>query len=315
TYIGGLMGKLKFTKPDKKTALKFLCDYAIITLGCVIYSLGVSLFLDANKLASGGVTGIAIIIHEIISGLSGGFDLDTGIIIVILNVPLFILGAIFVGKKFIISTVYSTVLSSALIWVWNVIFAQYLPFTDNLLISALVGGFLFGLGLGLIFRQGSSTGGTDIIVKMLRKKFRYIRTGVISLTIDVVIVCASAAVFRDFELACYTIISIVVFTTVFDWVLYGGSSAKLIYIITDEEHAQMICDRLLKEIDSGATLLDGKGAYTGDSKRIVMCAAKNFMYPKLRDIVKSVDPNAFTIVSSAKEIYGEGYKNHTDEDL
>ncbi len=302
-------------KPDKKTVLKFIYNYALITLGCVIYSFGVSLFLDANKLASGGVTGIAIIINSIVKEIFNGFELDTGIIILILNVPLFILGAFFVGKKFIISTVYSTVLSSALIWVWNIAFEKFLPFTDNIFLAALVGGLLFGTGLGLIFKQGSSTGGTDIIVKMLRKKFRYIRTGVISLAIDVFIVAASAFVFKDFELACYTILSIVVFTSVFDWVLYGGSSAKLIYIITDGEHAQAICDRLLKEVDAGATVLDGKGAYTGAQRQIVMCAAKNFMYPKIRDIVSSVDPAAFTIVSSAKEIYGEGYKNHSDDEL
>ncbi len=303
-------------KPDKKAVIKFLLDYCVITFGCVIYSLGVSLFLDASKLASGGVTGIAIIISHLIREISGGFVLDTGIIILILNIPLFILGLLFVGKKFIISTIYSTVLSSLLMWAWNIAFAQYLPdLNANILISTLAGGTLFGIGLGLIFRMGSSTGGTDIVVKMLRKKFRYIKMGVISMSIDIVIVLVSGIVFRDFELMCYTILSIVIFTCLFDWVLYGGNTAKLVYVITTADNAEAICKKILTELDIGATLIDGEGAYTGNQRRIIMCAAKNFLYPKLRDIVREVDPHAFTIVSSAKEIYGEGYKDHFEDEL
>lgn len=235
--------------------------------------------------------------------------------IIIINVPLFILGAIFFGKNFTLSTLFSTLLSSGLIEVWEIAFGKYLPITQNVLISAVIGGTLFGLGLGLIFRMGSTTGGTDIPVKILRKKFRFIKTGVISMAIDVCIIAVSALIFKDFELACYTVISIVVFTLTFDWVLYGGNSAKLVYIISTDEKSALISDRILKELDIGATYVDGEGAYTGNDKRIIMCAVKNFLYPKLRDIVKDADPEAFMIVSSAKEIYGEGYKNHNDDDL
>ncbi len=295
-----------------KTAFKnFLKKYGVITLGCIIYSLGVTLFLNANNLASGGVTGIAIILDYVINVKF----LSTGVLIIIINVPLFILGAIFFGKNFTLSTLFSTLLSSGLIEVWEIAFGKYLPITQNVLISAVIGGTLFGLGLGLIFRMGSTTGGTDIPVKILRKKFRFIKTGVISMAIDVCIIAVSALIFKDFELACYTVISIVVFTLTFDWVLYGGNSAKLVYIISTDEKAALISDRILKELDIGATYVDGEGAYTGNDKRIIMCAVKNFLYPKLRDIVKDADPEAFMIVSSAKEIYGEGYKNHNDDDL
>ena len=307
-------------KINKASVLKFLTKYGVITLGCIIYSLGVSLFLDAGNLASGGVTGISIMINQVIK-VCTGYELSTGLIILIINVPLFILGAVFFGKHFFISTVYSTVASSGLMWLFNFLFGSYLPLTDNLLLTALIGGALFGLGMGLIFRMGSSTGGTDVVVKILRKKFRYIRTGMISMTIDMTIVGTSALVYwalgmeNVFELTCYTFISIVVFTTMFDFVLYGGNSAKLIYIISSGENSVKICEKLLHELDVGATFVDGEGAYTGDEKRIIMCAVKSFLYPKLRDIVRSVDPNAFTIVTSAKEIYGEGYKNHFDDEL
>lgn len=298
----------------KKTVVVGLIKkYLLILLGCIIYSLGVALFLDVNKLASGGVTGIAIILNYLI-------DLpwlNTGIIIVIINVPLFVLGAVFFGKNFILSTIITTVVSSLLIELWNFVFITKLQITliDDLLISALFGGALYGAGIGIIFRMGSTTGGTDIIIKILRKKFRYIRTGVISMVIDLIIVMLSAIIFRDVKLTCYTVISIVIFTVAFDWVLYGGNSAKLVYIITSDEKSKLICEGILKELDITATYVDGEGAYTGTEKRIILCAIKNFSYPKLRDIVKKIDPNAFTIVTSAKEIYGEGYKKHTDEDL
>ena len=303
-----------------KKVKNYLIRYSLIVLGCIIYSLGVSFFLDANNIASGGVTGIAIILRYLLSFTPVtnilSEELLTGILIVVINIPLFIIGFKFVGKEFTFSSLFATVFSSALIEVWNILLEKFIkqPPTD-ILISALVGGVLFGGGLGLIFRMGSSTGGTDIVVKLLRKKFRFINTAIISMIIDVIIVCCSFAVFRDFNLLCYTIISIVLFTIGFDVVLYGGNSAKLVYIISVEEKAQEICDRIVKELEISATVTDGKGAYTGDNKRMILCAIKSFLYPKLRDVVKDCDPAAFMVVTSAKEIYGEGYKNHTDEEL
>lgn len=304
---------------NKKT-LDILKRYSLIVLGCLIYSAGVSFFLDANDIASGGVTGIAIIIRSLL-GLTPitnllSEELLTGILIVVINIPLFIIGFIFVGKEFTLSSLFATLLSSALIEVWNILLEKcIITTTHDVLISALVGGVMFGGGLGLIFRMGSSTGGTDILVKLLRKKFRYINTAIISMIIDIIIVCCSFAVFRDFDLLCYTIISIVLFTIGFDILLYGGNSAKLVYIISMEDKAQSICDRIVKELEISATVTDGKGAYTGDNKRMILCAIKSFLYPKLRDVVKECDPAAFMVVTSAKEIYGEGYKNHTDEEL
>lgn len=303
-------------KITQKAVLKILKDYSIITLGCIIYSLGIATFLDVNKIAPGGISGIATVINGVLNGAAAdGFNIGmnvTGILIIVINIPLLICGAFFFGKQFTISTLYATVVSSLLIELWNFAFAGY---TEDLLLSALLGGALMGIGLGLIFRMNSSTAGTDIIIKLLRRKFRYIKTGVISLMTDVIIMGIAFAVFQDFKLACYTLIAIVVFTVIFDLVLYGGNSAKFSYIITTEEYSPIICDRILKELDISATCVDGKGAYTGNDRRIIMCAAKNYLYPKLRDIVKETDPHAFMIVSSAKEIYGEGYKDHFEDEL
>ncbi len=295
---------------NKASVLKFFKKYSVMTLGCIIYSLGVALFLDANELAAGGVTGIAIIISFL-----AGEKIGTGWLIIILNVPLFVLGVIFLGKKFILPTLYATLFSSGLIELWNWLILPHMPEITNMLIPATVGGALYGAGLGLIFRMGGTTGGTDIIVKILRKKFRYMKTGIISMMIDVVIVGVAGIIFRNIEQTFYTVISLILFVISFDFVLYGGNTAKLVYIVTTADKSELICNGILQELDISATIIDGKGAYTGNERTVIMCAVKNYLFPKLRDVIKDADANAFTIVTSAQEIYGEGYKEHGGDEL
>lgn len=295
---------------EKSELHKHIKNGALIFFGCVIYSAGVAFFLDPNGIASGGVTGISIIIDYVTNRTIG-----TGWIILIINVPLIVLGIVRFGKRFMLSSALATALSSGLIELFDLLVVPHMPKMQNLLVPAIVGGVLFGGGLGLIFRAGGSTCGTDIIVKLLRKKFRHLKTGVISMSIDVCIIMASAFVYKDAELLCVTIISVVLFTIAFDRMLYGGNSAMLVYIITTEDKAKPICDGILSELDIGATIVDGKGAYSGDGKTVIMCAVKNYVYPRLRDLIGKHDSDAFTIVSSAKEIYGEGYKPHGAEEL
>lgn len=301
---------LKVSIMERTKKLDLLKKSLLILLGSVIYALGVALFLDPNAIASGGVTGIAIIINYVTSGVVG-----TGWIILIINVPLFIIGAIFFGKYFIISSLISTALSSGLIELFAHTVAPYMPAMQNSVIPPVVGGMLFGVGLGLIFRAGSSTGGTDIIVKLLRKKFRHLKTGIISMAIDVVIVAVSGFIYKDLELLILTVISIAVFTVGFDFALYGGNSAKLVQIITTEDKVKPICDGILKDLDSSATIINAKGAYSGSDKTVILCVVKNYVYPRLRDIIREYDDDAFTVVTSANEIYGEGYKDHNAEEL
>ncbi|MDE6373660.1 MAG: YitT family protein [Clostridia bacterium] len=308
-------------KPSKKKiVLGVVKQYLMITLGCIIYSLGISLFVTPADLSAGGMTGISIIFSTFI-------PLQQGIILVILNIPMLILGLIFFGWKFLVSTGYATVGSSLLMALWEYVFGEkclnVLPIpkdvsspTSRVLICAVVGGVLFGVGMGLIFRMGASTAGTDIIVKLLRKRFRHLKTGMISLITDMLIVTCSLFVNGyDLEKLFYTALSTVVFTLVFDWVLYGGNSAKTVFIITARDKCESVINRILKDIDTGATILDAKGAYTKEDKAMIMCVVKPFLYPRLRDVVHEEDKKAFMIVSSAKEIYGEGYQNPEDAEL
>ncbi|MCH5154772.1 MAG: YitT family protein [Clostridiales bacterium] len=300
--------KKKRTPLTKEAKLNILKKSAMVLLGCIIYSFGVAAFLDPTGMAAGGVTGISILISNATGGVIG-----TAWLILIINVPLFIIGYFCIGKMFALTSLLVVGLSSALMELWGLV-VPYMQSVSSI-IAALVGGALFGGGLGLVFRTGSSTGGTDVLTKLLRKKFRYIKTGIFSVMIDFIIVMAAFIVYRDLELMLNTIISLVVFSAMFNRVLYGGNSAMIVQVVTTPDRAQPICDGLLKDLDVGATVIDGKGAYSGADKVIVMCVIKNYVYPRLRDVIKKYDDRAFIIVSSALEIYGEGYKDQNAAEL
>lgn len=309
--------KDKTTPLDKKqVVLKILKDYLFITIGCLIYSIGISLFVIPAKLSSGGMTGISIIVNHCIP------QLDQGTWYLILNVPMLVLGLVFFGWKFLISTGYATVVSGVMMFGFekgiecNIIPVLFNPDeVSGVIIGAVVGGVLFGVGMGIIFRMGASTAGTDIIVKLLRKKFRHIPTGMISLVSDMAIVACSLFIEANIETLFYTALNVVVFTLMFDWVLYGGNSAKMVYIIIDKCKLEGITQRLLNEVDTGATIIDAQGAYTREDKAMIMCVVKSVTCPRLRDVIKEEDKNAFMIISSAKEIYGKGYKDQNAEEL
>lgn len=302
---------------EKKKLRESIKNYIIITFACILYPVGVVMFMQAGGIVTGGATGIALIINRV-TGIS------TGLMSFLINIPLLIWGWKVFGRHFFLSTLYVIALSSALTWLTESIFFDWLPqsgtiilpFTDNMLINAVTGGAVFGFAMGLIFRCGSSSGGTDIPVKVLRKKFRHISTGTITLITDVIIVACSAFVFEDkLEVLFFTVLSVVVFTLIFDWVLYGGNSAKMVFIISGRDKAEAISARILSELDGGATFIDGRGAYSGEDKTVLLCVIKPVLYPAMRDIVREEDKRAFMIVSSAKEIYGEGYLPPDSEEL
>ncbi len=290
-----------------KRTRELLRQALLLTLGSAVYAVAISCFLDPNRLVPGGVSGIAIILNHTVEWL------DTGTVIMLLNIPLLVLGLLKFGRRFMLSTVYATVLSSTLIDVLGRLLSDRLPLTDDLPLAALAGGALMALGLGLVFRGGGSTGGSDIVIKFIRLKYRHIPTGRVFLMVDMIVVAVSALVFRNIEVALYAALALVVSATVLDRVLYGTDEAKLIYIISDR--CDELADVLMRQLDVGVTILEGEGAYSGSDKRVLMCAAHKRTFPRIREVVTEVDDMAFMIVSSAQEIFGEGFKNHRSGDL
>ena len=281
-----------------KHCVKRIFEYGIMTVGAVLYAMGITLFLDPNHLAPGGVTGIGIILSQFL-------PVETGTIIFMINMPLIILGYLKLGRKLIFRTFYCVTLTSTIIDAVNALYGKAV--TDDLLISAIAGCSLVGIGIGLIMKQSSTTGGSDIVVRLLRKKFPHIKTGALFSAIDCVIVAMSAVVFKDIVLALYALIAVAVCAYVLDKVLYGTDEAKLLYIISDM--SRPITERLLKDLEVGVTFIQGKGAYSGRDKEVIMVAMRKALAPKAEQIVREVDPTAFIIITSASEIYGEGHKN------
>ena len=287
---------------QKKTWKRRILDYLMITVASFLYAVAVSLFLDPNSLAPGGVTGIAIILNR----LSG---LETGTWVLIINIPIIILGMWKFGLHFILSTLYCTAVTSFFI---NLL-ANFGVATEDRFLAALVGGALMAVGIGLVFKAGATTGGTDIIVKLLRLRFPHLKTGSLFLITDATIVTASAFVFKDLDVALYAGLVVFVNSVLLDVVLYGRDGAKLIFIISDV-HAS-ITKRLLEELDIGVTYISGTGAYSGKEKSVIMCVMKKQISAQVEVIVREEDPDAFMIVTSATEIFGEGYKSIYSEKL
>lgn len=287
---------------EKKSLKTHVKDYIIITIASVFYGLAISQFLDPNDIAPGGVSGLSMIINRII-------DIEVGTIILMINIPILLLGLYKFGFKFIISTIYATVVGS----IFTNILAKYPPVTTDPLLATIAGSAIASIAIGFIFKAGATTGGTDIIVKVLRLKFPHLKTGRLFLICDMVVVLLSAFVFENTDSALYAAIGVFLMSIVFDIVLYGADGAKLIYIISNDW--QNIATRLLMELDVGVTYLEGEGAYSNEKKRVIMCVVRKQIAPHVEEIVKEEDGKAFMIVSSAAEIYGEGYKNIFSEKI
>lgn len=274
--------------------------YVIITLAAFVYAAGVSLFTDPNDMAPGGVTGISII-------LSRFLPVSTGTLIFLINVPILIFAVWKFGHELTMSTIYATMLISILT-TWLEPFGAA---TDDILLAALVGGSLTAVSVGVIMRAGATTGGMDIIVKALRLRFPHLKTGKIFFIADALVVTLSGIVFRDLNAALYAAISTICTSVVMDIVLYGRDEAKLLYIISSR--AEEIAGRLLSDLDIGVTYIKGQGAYSGDNKRVIMCVVKKPVSPRAEEIVKQEDPHSFMIITSATEVFGEGYKSYFSE--
>ncbi len=283
---------------------RIIKNYLLITVGCILFAAGVSLFLDPNHLASGGVSGLSIIIGSLVD------IFPTGTWVAIINIPIMIAGVWKLGIKILVPTVYAVAVSSAAM---NILEELVPPVTANPLLACCGGAVLVSVGVGLVFRGGATTGGTDIIVKLLRLRFPHVSTGTIFLFADGAVCLLSGFVFKNVDSALYAAIALFIQMYVLNMVLYGSDEARMVYIIS--EHDQIISERFLKELDVGATYLNGSGAYTGKDKKVLMCVMKMRTLPQAREIVKTEDSNAFMIVTKATSVFGEGFKSHAEEDL
>lgn len=288
----------------KRTPAQLLKSYTVITLSCVIYAVGFCWCYQPNSIAYGGVTGVAQIINAILPWA------PIGVTVIILNTPLFLLGWWLLGGHLLVSSLYAMAVSSVILDLLN--FSVTFPPMDHML-AAVFGGVTMGLSLGLIFMEGSTTGGTDILARLLKLKLSWLPVSRLVMVVDLAVVILAAVVFRRLESALYGCIALYITSLLMDGVLYGMDNAKVAYIISDR--SEMIVHAIIHDLDRGATILQGQGAYSRTDKNVIMCAFKQRQIVGLKRIIREVDPSAFLIVCQAHEVLGDGFRSYSSEDL
>ncbi len=278
----------------EQTAIDALCYIA----GSISYALSVVIFTAPNHIAPGGVTGIATVLNYLVE------QIPIGTAIFVMNIPLLIAAWLKAGRSFAVRTILCTALSSACIDLLEP-FVQ--PFVDDTLLVPLFGGVLMGLGVGLILMRGGSTGGSEIVARLLERKMPHIPVGRFILMVDAVVVLISAAVFQDVYAAMFAVILIFVSSLVTDKLVYGGNAGKLALIMSNQD--EEIAAAILTQLDRGVTKINSKGAYSGEERHMLLCAVRPSQMYALRRLVVSIDPRAFIIVASTDEVFGNGFKD------
>ena len=275
----------------------------IITLGAVIYALAFDWFVAPNQIAMGGVTGLAQIVNALVPVL------PVGVLSILVNVPLFLAGWRLLGGRLLVSSLYAMAVSSLAIDV--IAWMHTFPPMDPIL-ATLYGGAGMGVGLGLVFSQGATTGGTDIIGKLLKLKFPWLPIGKRVMIPDMVVVILAAVVFGTVNAALYGLIQMYLLSKVMDMILYGWDTSRVAYIITDRWEETV---RGLLDMNRGVTLLQGKGAYTGAEKQVLLVAFRQREIVPIKRMLREIDPKAFFIVCDAHEILGEGFGDYQKEEI
>jgi len=276
----------------KKNFLQLAKETFIVTLGCMIMAFNINYFFLGNKLAQGGVGGLSLILHYL-------SHIDISYIYFGLNVPLIIAAYIFLGKEFVVKTLYATVVLTISLK----IFGNFREPLDEILMASILGGALNGIGIGIVFYAGGSTGGTDIIAKIINKYYG-IALGKVLLAMDFIILSLVAFIFGKI-IFMYTLISLVVTAKIVDLIQEGIYSAKGVTIITNK--TEELKNRIMQDVERGLTIINAQGAYTQRDVSMLYCVVGKYQLIKVKNIVKEVDPEAFMIVSHVHEVIGKGF--------
>lgn len=286
------MGKNLF---DKRRVYTAVVDCAVIAAGAVLMGVALSVFMVPFKIAPGGVSGLATVLHY----LTG---LRVSVLIPLINIPIFIIGIIRLERDSIVKSVFGTVVLS----IATETAAILPPPTSDPLISAVFGGAVMGIGISAVLSRGGTTGGTDILVLVIRRSFSEVSVGRLYLLIDGAVIAMAGFAFSSGEVIFYSAVSLVVSTYMTDAALEGLNLARLVYIISDSNRE--ICDRIYAELKRGVTGLNSVSMYSGRSGRILMCVIRKGQLSKLKKIIQDIDKDAFVIICDAKEVMGSGFE-------
>ncbi len=285
-------------------ALSAVRRFLLITLGSLLFALAFAWCFDPAQIGFGGVTGIGQIVNRYCPAV------PIGGVVVALNIPLFALSWRLLGNRMLVSSVYATVCSSLLIDVLERTF-RFSPMDK--VPACAAGGVLVGAGLGLVILQGATTGGTDLLARLLKLKVAWLPMGKLLLCIDLVVILAGALAFGSVESGIYGLMGLFLSTTVMDKMLYGLDTAKVAYIISAKP--EEVIAGIVEKLQRGVTLLNGKGGWSGQEREVLLCAFKQRQIVELKALVKGIDPGAFLIVCNAQEVLGDGFRAYRENDI
>lgn len=289
------------TKPNLTRMVR---DYTWIALGSLLYSLSFDWFYVPNQIGFGGLTALGMILNHLSPAI------PIGTVVLVLNIPIFILGWKFLGGHTLVSSLFAMAATSVLV---DLIAALYtFPPMDPML-AAVFGGVSLGASLGMIFSKGATTGGTDLIARLLKLPFAWLPMGKLLMVVDLTMLLAVSVAFRSLESAMYGIIALYISTLVMDQVLYGLDKSKVAYIITS--NPRPMAEEIDRQLDRGTTFLYGEGSFSGQNKLVLMCAFKQRQIVPLKALVHELDPQAFLIVCDAHEVLGLGFRRYQKNDL
>ena len=268
-----------------------------IVAASAIFSFGFNWCYVPNQISLGGITGLGQIINAAVPAI------PIGIAVIALNIPLFLLSWKYLGGRLLLSSLFAMAATSLGV---DIVAAIHSFQPMDPMLASVFGGVLIGLSLGIILLQGATTGGTDLIARLLKLPFGHLPMGRLLMAVDLAVIAAVALAFRSLNSALYGIISLYLSTVVLDKVLYGMDSAKVAYIIT--EKSSPVLDGLVHQLERGVTVLHGQGAWSGEEKQVLMCAFKQRQIVAIKQTVKELDPEAFLIVCDAHEVLGHGFR-------
>ena len=275
---------------------KTVFDIIWFFIGAFIYSSAVTMFITSNEISPGGFTGIATLINYL-------FSLPSGIVLLLLNIPVLILGFLKFGGIFIVKTAMATSIVSFALTVTDAILPS---FHIDKILASIFGGILMGLGLSLILLRGATTGGVDILAKLINRRFRHLTVGRVILIMDAAVVALSAIIYGNIETALYSSVSLYASSVIMDKMLYGGDKGKLIYIVSLKY--KEICKEINSTLKRGVTVLSARGGYTDEERQLLLCVVRVHEVSAVYSILDKIDKSAFIIVADAGEIVGEGFK-------
>lgn len=287
---------MEYVEINKKIKLKkYIYDFILLIIGCAIMAISTSFFLLPNQLSSGGFTGIATITYYLLKW-------PVGTVVFVLNVPLFILSYFRIGKEFLIKGILGTIFLSIFID----IFDKFKPLTQDRILGCVYGGIIMGIGMSLVLKGSSSTGGTDLLSYIIKSYKPYYRTSNLIVIIDIVIVSLNVFFLRDIEIGLYSAITIYLMGKMLDIIFEGVYFTKMIFIVSDKY--KEIAKEIEENVRRGITGLQARGMYTNEEKMMLWCISSRNETIRIKQICKRIDRNSFIVISNAREAYGIGFK-------